>query len=88
MLISERQAADRLLLVGVSYRQARTVLASGLAGEPLRAPSASLYDEEAVAALAARPVLTEHDVEAACPWGLFVARSEPDPWWFSPYAAV
>jgi len=88
MLISERQAAERLRPAGVTYRQARALLDAGLAGATQRTGSATLVDEDAVAALASWPVLTDEDVELACPWGMFVARADRPTWDFSPVSSV
>jgi hypothetical protein len=92
VLISERQAAKRLAAVGVTYRQVREVLRSGIAGEPLCPPGASLHDAAAVDALASWPVVTDELVDASCPWGLFIARQRPatwtETWAFSPMTSV
>jgi hypothetical protein len=91
-MISARQAAARLGEVGVTRRQANEVLEAGLAGPPVRTSSAVLYEEEAVDALATWPVLPDDLVDAACPWGLFIARQRLDTcldsWAFSPMTSV
>jgi len=74
MLISGRQATTLLFEAGLTQRQARAVLASGLAGMPVPTPGAHLYDEETVLGLAARPCLGRQEVALACPGALFVAR--------------
>jgi hypothetical protein len=86
--LTERQAAARLAPVGVTYRQARQVFAAGLAGAPLDTTTATLYDEDTVTRLAARPVLTDEQLTGACPFGLFVARAAPEVWRFAPTSSV
>ncbi len=65
-----------MLLVdsGLTQRQARSVLAAGLAGLPMATPGAQLYAEEAVLGLAARPCLDRQEAAESCPGALFVAR--------------
>lgn len=58
---------------------ARRLLGSGLAGEPVRLPSATLYDAVRVDDLATRRVLEEAEVDATCPQGLFIGRGLLEP---------
>jgi hypothetical protein len=91
MWISGRQATARLAATGVTSRQARQVLAAGLAGEPQRTTAALLYDADRVAELVARPGLADGAVDRACPFGVFVARRAHDvhgPYDLSPWASV
>jgi hypothetical protein len=74
VLISQRGAAELLADSGVARRQARQVLAAGLAGPPVRAAGALLYERDRVRELARRPRASAALVDEACPWGLFVAR--------------
>ena len=77
--VGGRQAAQVLAGAGLNRSRARQVLAAGLAGEPIRTPSALLYDGATVQALAERPVLSWRDVAAMDLHTLFVARGEVDP---------
>jgi hypothetical protein len=89
MLISAREAAFRLhTAVGVTRRQACLLLGAGLAGEAMRTPSATLYDEAAVESLASWTALTDDQADAACPFGLFIARADCGVWGFSPWTSV
>ncbi len=102
MLISARQAATELAAVGVPRRHARRLIACGAAGPVTRTKGALLVDDQRVAALAARERLGAQEIEAVCPWGLFVARRDvpvsDDPqeplarlgehWTFSIYTAI
>jgi len=74
MLISQREAARILSEVGPSRRLAEKVLASGLAGTPVRTSSALLFDRSRVEALAAWPTIHPEEQQLVCPHGLFVAR--------------
>ena len=67
-----------LELAGVGRRQARRVLACGLAGSPVVTRAALLHDAERVLELAGRPVLDDATADAATPGGLFVARRDVD----------
>ena len=90
-LISGRKAADLLAWAGLGERQARAVLASGLAGDPIRAGGRLLYDADRIRGLADAAVVTRDDLAAACPDGLFVSRGRDlagVPWAFSPWTAV
>src|ERR1700710_974419 len=78
MLISGREARALLQAAGFSSRHARTALESGLAGEPIRAKVAHLYDEARVHELAGRPTGAWRAVLEGCPDGIFVARRELD----------
>jgi hypothetical protein len=73
--ISQREATFMLQCgVRITERQARRVLAAGLAGAPQRVPGMHLYDRERVSALLATTQITESELDARCPHGLFVAR--------------
>ena len=74
MLISARQAAERLGVQGVTRRQARELLSAGFAGDPVVTRGAHLYDADRVDELAGWTRLRWPDVMRACPHGLFVAR--------------
>jgi hypothetical protein len=76
MLISAREACGLLTRDGVSRRAALRVLASGVAGEPVRTRSAVLYDQARVSELAARPSIQWGDAEEWSPAGLFVSRRD------------
>jgi hypothetical protein len=78
MLISGREARALLQGAGFSSRHARTALDCGLAGEPVRAKAAHLYDEARVHELAGRPTVEWRAVLEGCPEGIFVARRELD----------
>jgi len=102
MMISARRATRVLELAGLGGRQARRVLACGLAGPPVATRAALLYDADRVAELAGRPEISDATADAATPGGLFVARRDVDVlapedqqrgslqggWGFSPVAAV
>lgn len=78
MLISGRDVALRLAAdCGLHRLQVRALLAAGLAGEPVRAGSAHLYDDAVIADLARRQIMTYREVEDACPRGPFIARVSP-----------
>lgn len=72
--MSGREAARLLACAGVGERQARQVLAAGLAGAPHRVTGALLYDEALMRELVSSPYVDVADADTACPWGLFVAR--------------
>ena len=78
MLVSAREAAVFLEDAGLCRRQARRVLASGLAGAPLRTRSSLLFDADRVRDLVAWPVADAAAVDAACPWGIFISRRQVD----------
>ncbi len=78
MLISARQAALRLSTIGMPRRQANLALGAGLAGEPLRTSSATLYEAEGIDELVARPVVAAGAVFRECPFGLFLDRRVVD----------
>lgn len=83
MLISEREAAWYLAVeAGLSRAPARALLQTGTAGTPRRGPRRSLlYDSEAVAALARRPIVDLDRLAEQWPTGLVVARIARDtPW--------
>jgi hypothetical protein len=65
-------------LLGIPRRKAQRVLASGLAGTPLRRPGAHLHDARTIAALVERPELAADGVQAHARHGLFVARRDVD----------
>ena len=76
MLVSARQASAILAGVGLSRGSALRVLDSGLAGEPIRTPSALLYQRDRVQRLAASRCVAWDEAVALCPAGLFVARRD------------
>src|SRR4051794_15534326 len=67
MWVSGREACEMLREVGVGARAARRLLASGLAGEPIRTSAAHLFDADRVRAVAHWPTVPWHTIEAACP---------------------
>jgi hypothetical protein len=73
-LVSERQAIAILGRGRIAPRQARAVLHTGLAGEPLRTASAILYEPRRVETLLARPGVSGDAARTACPRGVFLAR--------------
>lgn len=79
MMISERQAALRLGVVGIPSRQARLALAVGLAGDAVRTTAATLYDERRVAELVDRPSVDEAALPGTCPDGVLVDRRVVEP---------
>lgn len=58
-LVSARQAALVLIDAGLSRSQARRLLATGVAGQPLRTPAADLFDAERVRVLRTWPSVDE-----------------------------
>ena len=75
MLVSAREAALILTVeTELSRERARRVLSCGLAGHPQRTPAQLLHDETRVQALATRPMVTDAEIDDACPSGLFWAR--------------
>ena len=70
--ISQREATFVLQCgVGITERQARRVLAAGLAGTPQRIPGVQLYDRSLVSALVATNEITEagwHSSPWTCVW--------------------
>jgi hypothetical protein len=72
--VSGRQAAALLSDVLPVREHARLVLRAGLAGAPVRASNALLYDDARVRALAGLAPVTEAEVASTFPAGLFVAR--------------
>lgn len=78
MLISGREATTVLFEAGMTRRQARRALDAGLAGNPHRAAGAHLYDLDMVLELAARPWLTDEELDRLFPRELFIARRDLD----------
>jgi hypothetical protein len=80
MYISARQARALLIREGVSAWSAQRVLASGLAGEPVRLASTNssrssvLYEEDRVTELVQRPSMHWPELDQHCPAGYFVSR--------------
>ena len=72
-LVSSREAEDALGTLGISRRSARLVLASGLAGQPLRTRGALLYDATRVRDLVAAPEVERALQRVRWP-GLLVVR--------------
>jgi hypothetical protein len=95
MLVSGREAATILAAAGLSRDAARSALAGGLAGVPLRLKGTLLYEEYLVRALAERPHAAISNMTRHCRSGTFVARLNPlstrrtEPGWHvSPWARV
>jgi hypothetical protein len=82
-LFSAREAARLLEFVGVSRRRTRQLLRCGLAGPPVVAANALLYDADRVSALCRWPLSTLGELDELCPRGSFLARryvdAEPPP---------
>jgi hypothetical protein len=74
MLVTGRDASRLLSGVVPTREHARLLLRAGFAGPCLRTSCALLYDESAVRALAARPLVDEDELASAGPHGLYVAR--------------
>jgi hypothetical protein len=74
VLISEREAARRLAHHGRSLAASQHLLSTGIAGRPLRTAVATLYDEERVDDLVARPHIDAVGFSDAFPGGTVVAR--------------
>ena len=64
-------------MLGLGRETTARVLASGLAGAPVRTAAATLYDADRVAALRDRPEATVALVRRTSPEGLPVARPDP-----------
>jgi hypothetical protein len=95
MLVSGREAATILAAAGLGRDAARSALAGGLAGVPLRLKGTLLYEEYLVRALAERPHAVTSNMTRQCRRGTFVARLNPlstrrtEPGWHvSPWARV
>lgn len=77
-LLTGRQAEARLATVGIARRQARQVLAAGLAGDPVRGQRALFYSRARVEELLGRPRLDRAAMETQAreqlPGGLLVLR--------------
>lgn len=74
MMLSAREAADRMACLGMDRETARRALVAGVAGEPLRTRGAHLYETSRVDRViedADRPI---GPVSAACADGVFVGR--------------
>lgn len=78
MLVSGRQACEVLREVGVGANAARALLASGIAGTPLRTRNVHLFDATLVHAVAQRPTVPWRTVQESCPAGIFIARRQVD----------
>ena len=80
--VSEREAIGMLRTAGLTKRGAGRLLALGLAGDPVRIGTrrggcaVTLFDVNRVRSLLARPTITDDEVAAWCPGGLFVSRRE------------
>jgi hypothetical protein len=89
--VTTREAAR---ILGIGREGAARVLASGLAGPPLRCGRATLYPAGAIRALAARPEVDAPALHLAFPDGLLVGRLDPrrgnphGPWVVSPLRIV
>ncbi|GAB4008950.1 hypothetical protein [Nocardioides ultimimeridianus] len=73
-LISERTAARLLEEHGLSLSASQHLLATGIAGVPVRLESITLYESELVEDVASRPAITLTEFDEAFPTGLVVAR--------------
>lgn len=74
MLITGRQAAHLLAARGVSRASVGHLLATGIAGPAVPTSSAQLYDGDAVADLAERPLVDPGTAAQVAPHGYLVAR--------------
>jgi hypothetical protein len=77
-MISGREAAERLAVVGLSRRQARAVLDYGLAGVPVRTRAVTLYDPLRVDDLVGRASFAQGDLPEVCPGGVLLDRRLTD----------
>lgn len=75
--VSERGAAEILGRAGLSRTMVRRVLATGLAGEPLRTSAATLYDASRVRSIAARPPVDRDHLPPPCDRALLEVRVAP-----------
>ncbi|WP_460852215.1 prephenate dehydrogenase [Nocardioides montaniterrae] len=73
-LISTREAAGLLGQLGLSWSASQHLLATGIAGHPVRTGASNLYDSERVGALLSRPALTAGDLQEIFPAGCLVGR--------------
>jgi hypothetical protein len=74
MLLTGGESARLLADVVPTREHARLLLSAGFAGDGVRTPAAVLYDDGAVRALAARPLVDQRALRGACPQGIYVAR--------------
>lgn len=74
VLISEREAARRLAAHGTSLSASQHLLATGIAGRPVRTHVATLYDGDRVDELVARPHVRADEFVGAFPVGVVIAR--------------
>ncbi len=73
-MLTGRQAARLLRDVLSSDEQARLLLRTGIAGEPIRTPHGPVYEQAAVDALRLRPIVDERELARSCPHGVWIAR--------------
>lgn len=75
--VSARGAAAILAGDGISRKMSRRILAAGLAGEPLRTSSATLYDASRVRGLLERPIVDVDQLPPPCDRALLEIRVPP-----------
>ncbi|HWU20001.1 MAG TPA: hypothetical protein VN088_00635 [Nocardioides sp.] len=73
-LISERAGARLLERHGLSLSASQHLLATGIAGAPIRLESVTLYESELIRDVATRPSITLEEFDDAFPTGVAVAR--------------
>lgn len=73
-LVSAREAAEILSILGLSREQSRRVLHTGVAGPGQRLRGSLLYQEAAVRRLLKRPALAAANLDEACRQEMFVGR--------------
>lgn len=78
MLISTRDAARMLAPLGINRAMVTRVLATGLAGEPVRAGRTSYWERASVEALREQETLDKPTLDDLFSWGPFVARRDID----------
>lgn len=79
MLLSGRDVARTFADgIGLSRTQVRNLLDAGLAGEPVRAGRAHLYESDIVAGLMRRELMSDAEIEQLCRRGPFIARVGPE----------
>jgi len=74
VLISEREAARRLAVHGTSLSASQHLLATGIAGTPVRTAVATLYDDDRIDQLVARPHIKADEFVQAFGVGVVIAR--------------
>ena len=76
-LLSTRESAARLAVLGMDREAARRALHAGLAGPGLRTSGAILYPEDRVDAVVAHALRPLGDLDPRCDRGMFVGRLGP-----------